>query len=81
MECELIQLCKLAILPNIALKSGQLVLQFVDAVTSELYHTSDEILPAEFTWQLRLEFKSLLTLELPGNDEKFSATPAQLQVV
>ena len=78
MECELIQLCKLAILPNIALKSGQLVLQFVDAVTSELYHTSDEILPAEFTWQLRLEFKSLLTLELPGNDEKFSATPAQL---
>lgn len=78
MECEVIQLCKLAILLNIALQSGQLVLQFVDAVTSELYHTSDEILPAEFTWQLRLEFKSLLTLELPGNDEKFSATPAQL---
>ena len=77
----MIQLCKLAILLNIALQSGQLVLQFVDAVTSELYHTSDEILPAEFTWQLRLEFKSLLTLELPGNDEKFSATPAQLQVV
>lgn len=74
----MIQLCKLAILLNIALQSGQLVLQFVDAVTSELYHTSDEILPAEFTWQLRLEFKSLLTLELPGNDEKFSATPAQL---
>ena len=78
MECEVIQLCKLAILLNIALQSGQLVLQFVDAVTSELYHTSDEILPAEFTWQLGLEFKSLLTLELPGNDEKFSATPAQL---
>ena len=81
MECEVIQLSKLHWIPNIALKAGQLVLQFVDAVTSECYHTSDEILPAELTRQLRLEFKSLLTLELPGNDEKFSATPAQLQVV
>ena len=60
-EGELVELLELVLVHDLLLEAGELLLELINGITTELRHPTQELLSAELALRLRFE--------LPGNDE------------